>query len=101
MKPQLRALPGVPPSHVSLARSTVLVMAATLLSSVFGFMREIVSARYFGTQWQLDSFLAPGAIPTIMFGVFTGALVSALVPVFWDFGAGGEEENARRLASTV
>jgi putative peptidoglycan lipid II flippase len=101
MKPQLRALPGVPPSHVSLARSTVLVMAATLLSSVFGFMREIVSARYFGTQWQLDSFLAAATIPTIMFGVFNGALVSALVPVFSDFVARGEEENARRLASTV
>jgi len=101
MKPQLRALPGIPPSHLSLARSTVLVMAATLASSIFGFAREIVSARYFGTQWQLDSFLAAATIPTILFGVFNGALVSALVPVFSDYSARGDDEAARRLASTV
>jgi putative peptidoglycan lipid II flippase len=101
MKPQLRALPGAAPSHLSLARSTVLVMAATLASSVFGFTREVVSAQYYGTQWQLDSFLAAATVPTILFGVFNGALVSALVPVFSDFVARGEDESARRLASTV
>ncbi len=101
MKPQLRALPGIAPSHVSLARSTIFVMAATLTSSILGFGREVVSAKYYGTEWQLDAFLAAATIPTILFGVFNGALVSALVPVFSDFVARGEEEAARRLASTV
>ena len=101
MKPQLRALPAAAPSHVSLARSTILVMAATLASSILGFGREVVSARYYGTQWQLDSFLAAATIPTILFGVFNGALVSALVPVFSDYVARGEDESARRLASTI
>lgn len=101
MKPQLRALPGAAPNHVALARSTIFVMAATLASSILGFAREIISARFFGTQWELDSFLAAATIPTILFGVFNGALVSALVPVFSEFVASGEEEAARRLASTV
>lgn len=101
MKPQLRSLPGAAPSHPSLARSTIVVMAATLASSILGFGREVVNARFFGTEWQLDSFLAAATIPTILFGVFNGALVSALVPVFSDFVARGDEEAARRLASTV
>jgi putative peptidoglycan lipid II flippase len=101
VKPQLRALPGAAPNHVALARSTIFVMAATLASSILGFAREIISARFFGTQWELDSFLAAATIPTILFGVFNGALVSALVPVFSEFVASGEEEAARRLASTV
>jgi putative peptidoglycan lipid II flippase len=101
MKPQLRALPGAAPNHVALARSTIFVMAATLASSILGFAREVVSARFYGTQWQLDSFLAAATIPTILFGVFNGALVSALVPVFSEFVARGDEESARRLASTV
>jgi putative peptidoglycan lipid II flippase len=101
VKPQLRALPATPPSHVSLARSTVLVMFATLVSTILGFGREVVSAQYYGTQWEMDSFLAAATIPTILFGVFNGALVSALVPVFSEFVANGQEESARRLGSTV
>jgi putative peptidoglycan lipid II flippase len=101
VKPQLRALPAAAPSHISLARSTILVMAATLASTILGLGREVVNAQYYGTLWQMDCFLAAAVIPTILFGVFNGALVSALVPVFADFVTRGEEESAWRLASTV
>lgn len=100
-QPLLRALPAAPPNHVALARSTVLVMAATLASAVLGFGREVVNARYYGTQWQMDTFLAAATIPTILFGVFNGALLSALIPVFSEYVARGEDESAWRLASTI
>lgn len=83
------------------ARSTLLVMAATLASTILGFGREIVNARYFGTHWELDTFLAAATIPTIVFGVFNGALVSALVPVFSSYIARGEEKAAWALGNTV
>jgi len=89
------------PNRNSLARSTVVVMAATLVSSVLGFGREVVNARFFGTSIGMDAFLAAATIPTILFGVFNGALVSALVPVFSEFVARGDEDGAWRLASTV
>jgi putative peptidoglycan lipid II flippase len=76
-------------------------MGATFASSVLGFVREVINARFYGTQWQMDSFLAAATIPTILFGVFNGALVSALVPVFSEYVARGDEEGAWRLASTV
>jgi putative peptidoglycan lipid II flippase len=101
VKPQLRAVPDSTPSHVSLARSTIVVMAATLASSILGFGREVVNARFYGTQAELDAFLAAATIPTILFGVFNGALVSALVPVFSDYVARGDDESACRLGSTV
>jgi putative peptidoglycan lipid II flippase len=101
MKPHLRVLPATAPSHTALARSTILVMAATLVSSVLGFGREVVNARFFGTQIELDAFLAAATIPTILFGVFNGALVSALVPVFAEYVARGEDESAWRLGSTI
>jgi putative peptidoglycan lipid II flippase len=71
------------------------------MSSIFGFGREIVNARYYGTLDAMDAFLAAATIPTILFGVFNGALVSALVPVFSDFVSRGEEESAWRLGSTI
>ncbi len=76
-------------------------MAATLVSSILGFGREVVDARFFGTQIEMDAFLAAVTIPTILFGVFNGALVSALVPVFSEFVARGDDLAVSRLASTV
>jgi putative peptidoglycan lipid II flippase len=76
-------------------------MGATFASTLLGFMREVVSARYYGTRWEMDTFLAAATIPTILFGVFNGALVSALVPTFSEYLAHHKEEEAWRLASTV
>ena len=84
-----------------LAGSTIYVIVATLASTILGFGREIVNARFFGTQWELDTFLAAATIPTILFGVFNGALVNALLPVFSEYVTVGERESAYRLASTV
>jgi len=76
-------------------------MGATFASTLLGFLREVVSARYYGTRWEMDTFLAAATIPTILFGVFNGALVSALVPTFSEYIAHREEDEAWRLASTV
>jgi len=85
----------------AVARSTLVVMAATLGSAVLGFAREVVNARTYGTRWEMDTFLAAATIPTILFGVFNGALVSALVPVFSEYLTAGKREEAYRLSSTV
>lgn len=76
-------------------------MAATLASTILGFFREVVNARYYGTRWEMDTFLAAATIPTILFGVFNGALLSALVPVFSEYITHGQEEEAWRLGNTV
>lgn len=76
-------------------------MAATLGSTVLGFGREVVNARYYGTRWEMDAFLAATVIPMILFGVFNGALVSALVPTFTEYIAHGDDEEGWRLANTI
>lgn len=84
-----------------IAGSALLVMTSTLGSAILGFGRELINARLYGTHWELDTFLAAAAVPTVLFGVFNGALVSALVPVFSGLIADGKEEQAWNLASTV
>jgi putative peptidoglycan lipid II flippase len=83
------------------ARSTVIVMGATLASTVLGFVREVLNARYFGATGDMDAFLAAAIVPTILFGVFNGALVSALVPIFSEYFASGREDEAWRLTTTL
>ncbi|MDP9025373.1 MAG: murein biosynthesis integral membrane protein MurJ, partial [Candidatus Eremiobacteraeota bacterium] len=76
-------------------------MGATLGSTVLGFGREVVNARYFGAHQEMDTFLAAATIPTILFGAFNGALLSALIPTFSSYIARGEENELWRLASTI
>ena len=76
-------------------------MGATLGSTLLGFLREVISAKYYGTRWEMDTFLAAAMIPTILFGVFNGALVSALVPTFSEYLARDSKEEAWRLGSTI
>lgn len=85
----------------SVTASTFTVMAAMLLSMVLGFAREVVNAKYFGESWELDAFLVAAIAPTLVFGVFNGALVSALVPIFSGYFAQDKQEEAWRFSSTV
>lgn len=100
-KPHLRVVPPPTSGPVNLAGSTLFVMAATFGSTMLGFFREVVNAKYYGTQWEMDTFLAAATIPTILFGIFQGALLSALVPTFAEYLAHDEEDEAWRLANTV
>ncbi|MBV8727416.1 MAG: murein biosynthesis integral membrane protein MurJ [Candidatus Eremiobacteraeota bacterium] len=97
----LRAVEARPAERPNLAGSTLFVISATLGSALLGFLREVVNARYYGTRWEMDTFLAAATIPTILFGVFNGALVSALVPTFSYYLAHDREEEAWRLANTI
>jgi putative peptidoglycan lipid II flippase len=99
-EPHLKIVPPASPAS-TFARSTLVVMAATLGSTLLGFAREVVNARYYGTRWEMDTFLAAATIPTIVFGLFNGALVSALVPVFSEYIALGRQEEGWKLANTV
>jgi putative peptidoglycan lipid II flippase len=85
----------------TLTYSTMAVMLATLLSMVLGFGREVVNAQFFGERWELDAFLVAAIIPTLVFGLFNGALVSALVPILSGYFATGKDEDAWRFSSTV
>ena len=86
---------------MSVAGSTFFVIGATLASTVLGFMREVVNAQFYGTRWEMDTFLAAATVPTILFGVFNGALVSALVPTFSEYIAKGREAEAWALGNTI
>ena len=76
-------------------------MAVTLASMILGFGREVVYAKFFGTSWQLDAFLSAVIVPTVLFGVFNGALISALVPIFSEYITTDREEEAWRLGTTL
>ena len=59
------------------------VSAATLLSRVFGLIRDVIQARYMGTGTGMDAFTIAYTIPNLLRRLTgEGAMTAAFVPVF-------------------
>jgi len=80
-------------------RAAGVVGAATLLSRIFGYVRDMVLASFFGAGMAADAFIAAFRIPNLLRRLFgEGSLSLAFVPVFTDALVNGDREEAHRLA---
>ena len=62
-----------------------LIALVTILSKIIGFIRDVVTAKYYGTTWQSDAYFYAYQIPSfaiILLGGVGGPLHSATVAVF-------------------
>lgn len=84
--------------------STIVVAAGFLLSKVLGFGREILIARAFGTNAELDAFRAANTFSDLLDSVIAGTTIAAVfIPVFSTYlvqDAEGRREGWR-FASAV
>ncbi len=80
-------------------RAAGIVGAATLLSRIFGYIRDMVLASFFGAGMAADAFIAAFRIPNLLRRLFgEGSLSIAFVPVFTEAMVNGDREDALRLA---
>jgi putative peptidoglycan lipid II flippase len=86
-----------------LAIAGVVVMSGVILSRLLGWARTAVLYAQFGAESRpLDAFYAAFQVPDLLFQLIAaGAIGSALIPVVSALIAGGEDERARRLISTM
>ncbi len=86
----------------SVARSAGIVSIAVMVSRVFGLIREVIFARFFGAGFLYDAFIVGFRIPNLLRDLFAeGALSAAFVKVFTDYQLRNSEAEAWRLASLV
>ncbi len=87
-----------------LVKSTAVVSVLTLLSRVFGLLRDVVFARFLGASQGpgMDAFLVALRLPNFVRRLFAeGAFSQAFVPVFADARARGDLDQVRTLARDV
>ena len=85
-----------------LSLSTAFVSVATAFSRIAGLVREVISAKYFGTKGDINVFTAAFQIPNLIRTlVADAALSSAFVPVFSEMLVKGQRARAWRVASTL
>lgn len=85
-----------------LLKAAGVIGALTLLSRILGMIRDILSAKGFGTTWQWDAFIYAFMLPNFLRRlVGEGALTSAFIPVYTEVLAKEGEEEARRFANVI
>jgi putative peptidoglycan lipid II flippase len=87
---------------IKLLKSTLTVGGMTLLSRVFGLVRDITLATVFGVSGGTDAFLVAFKIPNFMRRLFAeGAFSQAFVPVFSEYKEKHSREALRDLIDHV
>ncbi len=89
-------------ANQQIARSAGKVMIALLLSNLTNLVSLILNATKFGTQADMDAFLAANRVSETLFVLMAGgALGSAFIPTFTGLLTKGERNPAWKLASAI
>src|SRR5579859_7378794 len=81
-----------------LIKKTILLSSSTLISRIFGFIRELVLPWYLGVGEGADAFLTAIRIPNALRNIFAeGALSAELVPTLVRV----VKEHGRHVASVI
>ena len=90
------------PERRSIAKSAGIISIAVMFSRIFGLVREMIFAFYFGAGFLFDAYIVGFRIPNLLRDLFAeGALSAAFVKVFTDYQVKKGEMEAWRLASLV
>jgi putative peptidoglycan lipid II flippase len=74
----------------------------TMLSRVFGLIRDMIVAQYFGASASADAFFVAFKIPNFFRRLFAeGAFSQAFIPVLSEYRSQKTEKEVRRLANSV
>ncbi|MEQ1790142.1 MAG: murein biosynthesis integral membrane protein MurJ, partial [Rickettsiales bacterium] len=86
----------------SLVKSTSVVIAMTMISRVFGFVRDMVTGYVFGAAAQFDAFSVAFRIPNFMRRLFAeGSFSQAFVPVLAEYQKQKDEGEIARFINAM
>jgi putative peptidoglycan lipid II flippase len=102
--PGLLASPAAtaPQPGVGLALSAGLVGLGNIASRVIGLARDTITSWYFGSSGELSAFNLAARVPTMIYDLLVGGMLSAaLVPVFSEYTRPERRAELARVASAV
>jgi len=85
-----------------IARAAGVMSAATLISRILGYVRDMIVAGFFGATGTADAFYVASRIPNLLRDLFAeGATSSAFVPVLTEYQTRHGEKEANELVSST
>lgn len=89
-------------SSPSLARSASIIAVGNVASRTLGLVRETTIAYFYGASGLVSAFQAASTIPTMIFDLLIGGMLSAaLVPVFSDYARPARRQELGTVVGTV
>lgn len=86
----------------SIIQATTILMVASIVSRILGYIRDMVIYASFGQNRLTDAYYAAFSIPDFLYNILVGgALSSAFIPVFGGYLARGEKKEALIVANTI
>jgi len=81
------------------AKAAGIVSAATMVSRVFGLVRDMVIAAFFGASWMSDAFWVAFRIPNTLSRLLgEGSLTASFIPIFTEYLQKKTKDEALELA---
>ena len=85
-----------------IARAAGVMSAATLISRILGYVRDMIVAGFFGATGTADAFYVASRIPNLLRDLFAeGATSSAFVPVLTEYQTRYGEKEANELVNST
>jgi len=85
--------------HSKVAKAAGIVGAATMVSRVFGLLRDTIIAALFGANWMSDAFWVAYRIPNTLSRLLgEGSLTASFIPVFTEYLQKKTKDEALELA---
>jgi putative peptidoglycan lipid II flippase len=89
-------------SEIGLARSAGILGLGNIASRVIGLARDTITSYYFGSSGALSAFIVASNVPTMLYDLLVGGMLSAaLVPVFSTYAAPERREELSRIVGAV
>jgi putative peptidoglycan lipid II flippase len=86
----------------ALVKSTFVVVSMTVISRIFGFLRDMVTAAMFGASAQFDAFTVAFRIPNLMRRLFAeGSFSQAFVPILAYYQKQKSDQEVRSFLSAM
>lgn len=88
--------------EAGLARSAGILGLGNIASRVIGLAREAIISGYFGSSGELSAFRLAARVPTMIYDLLVGGMLSAaLVPVFSEYARPERRDELARVASAI
>lgn len=84
-----------------LAKAAGALMIITILSKAIGFFRETLVAGAFGASYLTDAYNIAIVVPSVMYGLFGGAITTTFIPLFSESYSKKGKEDAFNFANTI
>ncbi len=95
-------LAEAPPSTEGIAKAAGILSLGNVASRALGLVRETVKADLFGASPEVSAFVVAAQVPTMIYDLLIGGLLSAaLVPVFSDYASPEKRRELWHIFSIV